>query len=304
VTSIPAVRVRGRHTDVLGAVLRTAGWTVVPDGPADAEVTGHADGIRAQCAGTTSWLADQAQLGRWARTAAVGPPLRAGNAQVGAVLEAAAGIGPFFAVQAGPPDGDGWTALDAPGLATLTDTVGERIGAAERRVAASIMFQGLASRLLSPVLAGLAHGVVLDLDPAAVFVRSRPGEAMALTCECPGGWLAPELDVRLVAEVLLEQQLRPLLETVAADARVAPGLLWGNVASALVGALRVLGRDPVAARAVSGLLAHGPLVGTWEVGPAGFRRRSCCLYYRVPGGGYCGDCALLPRGSASRPNLW
>src|SRR5690606_8512551 len=62
VTSIPAVRVRGRHTDVLGAVLRTAGWTVVPDGPADAEVTGHADGIRAQCAGTTSWLADQAQL--------------------------------------------------------------------------------------------------------------------------------------------------------------------------------------------------------------------------------------------------
>ena len=23
-----------------------------------------------------------------------------------------------------------------------------------------------------------------------------------------------------------------------------------------------------------------------------FRRRSCCLYYRVPGGGLCGDCCL------------
>jgi FhuF-like iron-sulfur protein len=23
-----------------------------------------------------------------------------------------------------------------------------------------------------------------------------------------------------------------------------------------------------------------------------FRRRSCCLYYRVPGGGLCGDCTL------------
>ncbi|MGH3410268.1 MAG: (2Fe-2S)-binding protein [Streptosporangiaceae bacterium] len=24
----------------------------------------------------------------------------------------------------------------------------------------------------------------------------------------------------------------------------------------------------------------------------GFRRHSCCLYYRLPGGGLCGDCAL------------
>jgi iron complex transport system ATP-binding protein len=25
---------------------------------------------------------------------------------------------------------------------------------------------------------------------------------------------------------------------------------------------------------------------------AGYRRTSCCLYYRVPGGGLCGDCVL------------
>jgi ferric iron reductase protein FhuF len=26
-----------------------------------------------------------------------------------------------------------------------------------------------------------------------------------------------------------------------------------------------------------------------------FRRRSCCLYYRVPGGAVCGDCVLHER---------
>ncbi|MGH3614812.1 MAG: (2Fe-2S)-binding protein [Pseudonocardia sp.] len=26
-----------------------------------------------------------------------------------------------------------------------------------------------------------------------------------------------------------------------------------------------------------------------------FRRRSCCLYYRVRDGGLCGDCVLLSR---------
>ena len=40
-------------------------------------------------------------------------------------------------------------------------------------------------------------------------------------------------------------------------------------------------------------LPTGTLTGT------GFRRRSCCLYYRVPGGGVCGDCCFLrpPRSS-------
>jgi ferric iron reductase protein FhuF len=27
-------------------------------------------------------------------------------------------------------------------------------------------------------------------------------------------------------------------------------------------------------------------------GDLGFRRRSCCLFYRLPGGGTCGDCPL------------
>jgi hypothetical protein len=29
--------------------------------------------------------------------------------------------------------------------------------------------------------------------------------------------------------------------------------------------------------------------------PGLFIRRSCCLYYRIPGGGLCGDCVLAHR---------
>ncbi|MGW0334914.1 (2Fe-2S)-binding protein, partial [Streptomyces sp. NPDC003011] len=53
------------------------------------------------------------------------------------------------------------------------------------------------------------------------------------------------------------------------------------------------------------LLAHPLLVGTGTftgtlTGTA-FRRRSCCLYYRVPGGGVCGDCCF-PRDPRSSPH--
>ena len=288
----PTVRVRGEHAALLGRALRREGWTTVADGPADAEVTGRAQGFRVQSAGATTQLAGWSELGEWARTAAIAPPRRAGDAEVAGALDAAATVGPYFAVQA--REGDDWIALDAAGLATLTDTIGERLGTTERRVAASIMFQGLAARLVSPVLAGLDRGIVLDLDPAVTAVRSRPGEAMGVTCAHIGGWLAPEPDVALVGDVLLEQQLRPLGEAVAADGPVAEGLLWGNVASSLVGALKVLGGGAVAARVVAELLDHGPLAGTGELGPDGFRRRSCCLFYRTPAGGYCGDCALTP----------
>jgi|GEM_PF-1837329 hypothetical protein len=42
------------------------------------------------------------------------------------------------------------------------------------------------------------------------------------------------------------------------------------------------------------LLGTGRLRGTGQLTGTGlaFRRRSCCLYYRLPGGGLCGDCCL------------
>lgn len=119
----------------------------------------------------------------------------------------------------------------------------------------------------------------------------------------PGGWIATEDtdDVAaLVERIVIRNVLRPLAEEFRAEQSIARGLLWGNVASALAGTLRVLQRgavdDPLAAAVVLRLLDAPPLAGTAALGASGklddFRRRSCCLYYRIPGGDRCGDCAL------------
>ncbi|MGX6600600.1 (2Fe-2S)-binding protein [Micromonosporaceae bacterium Da 78-11] len=68
------------------------------------------------------------------------------------------------------------------------------------------------------------------------------------------------------------------------------------------------GRDPGgldqggrAGEIVAACLALGPLAGTGSLvrpdpdGPRRFLvRANCCLYYRIPGGGTCGDCVLTP----------
>ncbi|MGN6608865.1 MAG: (2Fe-2S)-binding protein [Jatrophihabitans sp.] len=75
--------------------------------------------------------------------------------------------------------------------------------------------------------------------------------------------------------------------------------------SALAGAATVLG-DPRADDAVRRLLGEGWLAGagTWPEGGA-FRRRNCCLLYRVPAAGSCGDCVLgqrtITESAAPRP---
>ncbi|WP_199808608.1 (2Fe-2S)-binding protein, partial [Streptomyces sp. NRRL S-146] len=52
------------------------------------------------------------------------------------------------------------------------------------------------------------------------------------------------------------------------------------------------------------LLAHPLLTGAGTLDGTAFRRRSCCLYYRVPGGGVCGDCCFTrpPRSSPRAPS--
>jgi ferric iron reductase protein FhuF len=40
------------------------------------------------------------------------------------------------------------------------------------------------------------------------------------------------------------------------------------------------------------LLDAAPLAPAVLSAPPEFRRNSCCLYYRLPEGGLCGDCVL------------
>ena len=110
----------------------------------------------------------------------------------------------------------------------------------------------------------------------------------------PAGDLAEDLDA-----LILRPIVTPVLEAFGRTFALSPQVLWGNVASSLAGALTMLrtarpDRAQAATELVGRLLEHGTLAGTGDLDPAGpsFVRRSCCLFYRVPGAGICGDCVL------------
>ncbi|ELS58293.1 (2Fe-2S)-binding protein [Streptomyces viridochromogenes] len=192
-------------------------------------------------------------------------------------------------------------------LTRRVQKVAHALRAPEARIAASVAQQGLAARLWSVTLGCAAlYGRVPDLDPR--LLRWDPDGSAPDDL-----WLAEvrplPADPATVADVVLRAHLEPLTAALRARYHVAAGLLWGNAGSALAGAARQLdgwaranGRTDLAARARSltaGLLSHPLLAGTGTLTATAFRRRSCCLYYRVPGGGVCGDCCFTrpPRSS-------
>ncbi len=115
---------------------------------------------------------------------------------------------------------------------------------------------------------------------------------------------------RAVAKVLTDTAtiglVQPVLEVFRTRFALSPQVLWGNVASALGGAAGMIADNlpPHAARAaaiVEAALIQPPLRATADlIQPDAGRdrwflvRRNCCLYYRIPGGGTCGDCVLTP----------
>lgn len=222
-------------------------------------------------------------------------------AAVETALADVAQVGPYFTLDTDPDVADHplwrpFTELCGRALPDQIAGVRARLGTSEPRVAASLLFQGIAGRLWSPLLAAaVEHGVVPDLDPARTYWRAASPGPVLLAVPSADGLPADAVAVR---RVVIDRHLGPLVTAVRAVTPVAEGLLWGNAASALAGALTVLAQDRPATsgpggRLVEELLGMPPLRGAGTFGPLGFRRRSCCLYYRVPGGGLCGDCALL-----------
>lgn len=188
------------------------------------------------------------------------------------------------------------------------EKVARVLHAPEARIAASVAQQGLAARLWSVTLACAAlYGRIPDLDPALLYWdpdAAAPDDLWLSTVRPLPAHAAS------VADTVLHGHLEPLAAALRARHRIAPGLLWGNAASALAGAARQLeqwalrhGRGAAAARTralTAQLLRHPLLSATGTLTGTAFRRRSCCLYYRVRGGGVCGDCCFLrpPRPSA------
>jgi hypothetical protein len=199
-------------------------------------------------------------------------------------------LGEFFAVEPAPV-GDGWqpltALLDGPFLhhrvvATHLALASRSSADVQARVAASIASLGLFARLLSPTIGAL----LLDVDaPADLHWQERPTGTLPVAA---GSWAEPDLDA------VLSDVVAPLAERLRTEHSVSPKVLAGNAASAVFGALRMAtlvrpDLDPYDVGAAA--LAHPFLAGTGEP-DLPFRRRSCCLYYRLPGAGTCGDCIL------------
>ncbi|MFJ9563752.1 (2Fe-2S)-binding protein [Streptomyces fuscichromogenes] len=205
------------------------------------------------------------------------------------------------------PDGHG------NALSVRVETVAGRLGTAEPRVAASIAHQALAARLWSVALGcAVRYGRLPDLDPGLLRwdpAATAPDDLRLTEVRALPGGAGPAALADTVGQAVVHGHLEPLGEALRGRYGVAAGLLWGNAGSALAGAARELGRwaransrADVAARTrhLADALFTQPLLSTsgTRTGPA-FRRRSCCLYYRVPGGGVCGDCCFTqpPRSS-------
>ncbi|MFF2954781.1 (2Fe-2S)-binding protein [Kitasatospora sp. NPDC057965] len=229
-----------------------------------------------------------------------------------------AAVGPYFALdaatgpaQAPPPGFRPLREFYAPGpdgpLARRVREVARRLGTAEPRVAASVLHLGLAARFCSVGLgAAVLLGEVPDLGPERAWVRVPEQGPIDLWLPYrPTAEPTAPADRAPLADrfrrTVVEGQLADLAAAVRSVVPLSEGLLRGNTASALAGALRVLDAQaphvPPARALVAELLARPPLAGTGTLTgtPAGaaFRRTSCCLYYRVgPRAGVCGDCCF------------
>lgn len=208
-------------------------------------------------------------------------------------LAETASYGGFFTLTVGG-DAAGWhpvTQSYTDGCADLIDATARRYRTTDLRIGASLVHLGHATRLWSPVLAcAIGHGVLPRLDDL-----QRADDGAQLRLPRPVGMPADSPDA--LYRAVVSEHMRPL----AAGLRVklAPALLAGNIASALVGAARaLLTARPDLRRAITettrSLLDTGVLAGSGVItGPRlGFRRRSCCLFYRLPDGSLCGDCVL------------
>ncbi|WP_370616548.1 (2Fe-2S)-binding protein [Mumia qirimensis] len=215
-------------------------------------------------------------------------------------------LGPYFALDTLPDGaaGAGWRPLAdlvEPGpleerVAYTRDFLSRLAGAdVEERVAASTVSLGLFARLLSPVVGAASLGV--RLPPLTLDTTWwHPFETGPWPLAVDGGASiarpGPERESSF-------QTLTALVDRFAAGFALSETVLWGNATSALFGAVAALRTTrpdlvPAAASYAVAALARAPFDGTGDVVRGRFVRRSCCLYYRVPGGGYCGDCVLEP----------
>ncbi len=242
-----------------------------------------------------------------------------------ALAEALAALGPFFAVHrhtaAGAPAGT-WrpvAELGEPGPAlhariervrsALAATAGIAPGDVDRRVAVSVAQLGLVARLLAPTIGAAALGTSIGTSDDGMWWQDELGGPFPLSV--PAGPAVPSGPAGtnpVSGPRLSGSAVEAITLACLRDHPVSARVLWGNVASAANGAAAMIGRarpdlaEP-ARIAADGVLADARVEdGALRAGPA-FRRRSCCLIYRLTGArtAVCGDCVLTIDGPTDRP---
>lgn len=248
------------------------------------------------------------------------------SADVRRALRAAAEAGPYFAV--GVPDGErAWVPFALlvsdgellRGRVEVTRAVlaGRTGSEVELRACASINFLGMVSRLVAPALATAAvAGVVPVFTPGEILWSPVEGGPIPVAVADPRGSTVRGADAagRVLYRDVVATTVAPLVDAYAATFHVSTKVLWGNVSSALAGAAGMLGRSDIpqgigvvdiveAALRLGRLLDSGHYERPESLRPrAFFVRHNCCLFYRIPAGGMCGDCVLVPH--ADREGRW
>ena len=231
-------------------------------------------------------------------------------------LASAAQLGPFFTIaplRSRDAEQAWWPLNTLPAdvltrqLAATSGFLGTGDSRIESRTLGSILHLGAAAALCSPLLAVAAqHGYVPPLTAANVDIGYPPVGPLRLslnTALTPPVQPArlPELADQLIA-VALDGLLEPFTARLTAIGPLPEQTLAGNAFSSLAAAARLI--EPAAAgrraRVLVDLMSRrSPLLAGagdlhWQQ-PGGheyFRRRNCCLFYRIPGAGTCGDCIL------------
>lgn len=250
------------------------------------------------------------RAGHYGRDVTLSP---ADRSLVRPTLLALAEVGPFFQLELHdrglPPGWQPAHELFRSGLIELAARNAERLGTDQLRVATSILHLSFAARIWSPVLGcALLVGAVPDL--ASLVVTNEPSirlglaDLVAWRADPPSDATDPRnagaASPAELAELATAVVAAPLAELARAlPVRLARGLLRGNSASAMAGALGELVRarpdlSGPAATLAAALLRTPGLTGAGRLTVSGlaFRRHSCCLYYRVPGSSLCGDCCF------------
>ncbi|GAA3253114.1 (2Fe-2S)-binding protein [Dactylosporangium siamense] len=210
-------------------------------------------------------------------------------------------MNPYFVwedLTAGAEAGTGWrpftdlldpaVAAERVGVArdTLVTMFGLDPATVPVRVVASVTFLGVASRLLAPPLVEPRFPA-----PGQLFWKPVAGGPWPMACTVAAAGGGADGGTGQFRDRILLGLVAPLLAVFQAEFRLSPKVLWGNVSSALAGAAGQLD-DPAVWATVAELLGVAPLAGTADLHGRALRRRNCCLYYRIPGGGTCGDCVL------------